>query len=251
MLPRKPDPANRRAPLCSTHHPPNYHLPGPETSRAHGANSVHTQRVSGSLPAKGGLFLPLNLTPRWNHRCCPQVEGVPLEPVPSSRWLAGVQHWSSLQEKHRRLSPRQRAALQGRSYHNRLGCSVGQKETHEDASEGSWPLPDLPACRGCVCATGDSSSLSDESLLPLSEAWLFKVLPTAFSGNPALAAWLRLGTCPGCSVNLLTKKKHKPRNVVLVQVLFRSLNAVSAQAGFCFTLTQLLLTLTLSLACQD
>lgn len=84
----------------------------------------------------------------------------------------------------------------------------GEKKTHEDAGEGSWPLPgDLPACGGCVCVTGDSSSLSDESLLPLSEAWLFKVLPTAFSGNPALAAWLRLGTGPGCSVNLLIKKE--------------------------------------------
>lgn len=30
--PRKPDPANRRAPLCTTHHPPSYHLLSPETS---------------------------------------------------------------------------------------------------------------------------------------------------------------------------------------------------------------------------
>ena len=145
-------------------------------------------------------------------------------------------------------------AVQSRSDHNRLGRSMcrGEKETHEDAGEGAWLLPgDLPACGGCVCATGDSSSLSDESLLPLSDTWVFKVLPTAFSGGPALAAWLRLGTGPGCSVNLLTKKKHRPRYVVLVQVLFRSLSAVSAQVGFCFTLTQLLLTLTPSLACQD
>jgi len=133
-------------------------------------------------------------------------------------------------------------ALQNRSDHNRLGRSMhkGEKESHSDAGEGSWPLPgDLPGCRGCVCATGDSSSLSDESLLPLSETWLFKVLPTAFSGNQALGAWLRLGTGPGCSVSLFTKEKHRPRSVVLVQVLFRSFSAVSAQIGFCFTLTQL------------
>lgn len=145
-------------------------------------------------------------------------------------------------------------AVQNRNYHNRLGHSMcrGEKEIHKDAGEGSWLLPgDLPGCGGCVCATGDSSSLSDESLLSLSGTWLFKVLPTAFSGVSALAAWLRLETGPACSVNLLTKKKHKPRNVVLVQVLFRNLSAVSAQAGLYFTLTQLLLTLSPSLACQD
>lgn len=128
----------------------------------------------------------------------------------------------------------------------------GEEETQKDAGEGFWLLPeDLPACGGCLCAAGDSSSLSDESLLPLSEAWLFKVLTTAFSGCPALAAWLRLGTGLGCSDNLLTKNKHRPRNAVLVQVLFRSLSAVSAQAGFCFTLTELLLTLTPALVCYE
>lgn len=86
-----------------------------------------------------------------------------------------------------------------------------------------WALPgDLPGCGGCVCATKVSSSLSEESLLSLSEAWVFKVLPTAFSGGPVLAAWLGLETGPGCSVNLLIRKKHRLRKVVSVQVLFRS-----------------------------
>lgn len=128
----------------------------------------------------------------------------------------------------------------------------GEYETHKDAGEGSWLLPgNLPAGGGCPCAAGDSSSLSDESLLPLSETWLFKVLTTAFSGCPALAAWLRLGIGLGWSDNLLTKKKHKPRNAVLVQVLLRSLTAVSAQVGFCFTLRKLLLTFSSSLVCYE
>lgn len=153
--------------------------------------------------------------------------------------MAGARRWFLLQgEKKRSSAQAEVALLQKGNSHEQAGQLhvQGRRGKHGDGCEGCRPLPDSPACGGCGCAAGDSSSLSDESLLPLSEVGLFKVLPAAFSGTPVFA-WLRLGTGPGCSVNLLTKKKHRQRKTVSVKALLRDLSAVSAPARFCLTLT--------------
>lgn len=69
-------------------------------------DSPHSQWVSSSSPGKGELFHPLNLTPRWNPHCCPQLEGLwlVLKLVPFSHLLVGAQNWFSLQEECKRLS---------------------------------------------------------------------------------------------------------------------------------------------------
>lgn len=102
---RKPDPANRSL-LCTAHHLHNSHLPTPETSSACSTKSLKSQWVSSSSPGKEGLFHPLNLTPHWNHHCCPQLEGLwlVLKPVSFSRLLVGAQNLFALQEKCKRLS---------------------------------------------------------------------------------------------------------------------------------------------------